>query len=560
MPWPTRGFDVVVGNPPWTELSGATKTRAEAWALQLGRVIGDRNPSQLFLWRAFDLLKDGGVGALLIGAKAMLNTRRTSGLFREQWLRQVKVEHVVNFSYVRSDFFAKSNAPFMLVRFRRTAREPNDMVLYETARRVPRGRRGSAALARLDRQVVPQASLLARDYLWKTYSVGSFRDDALVTRLGIEDRLRKWTDGHPQGFGFQRPHGQQQGHEPPQFLANLPILSKFDSWGPLHEEWFEPPPANVKSIPNGQIFKGRRLLVRWGVFPKFGPHARLETEPVAFRHTTYAISLEHLSPTQAKVILGTLLSSLGRYWLYMVSGSWGTWRDQVRINDVLDLPIRLDSVNEGVMRRIEGAVDELYHMTPQRKGGLASSVPPEMYQIDEGISDLFELTDAERSLVTDFWAARDQDATNPLSAIDLTAGTQADLDLDSVGGIWPYLKVLVRAWNRRLEGEGEFSWTVWRDPRAAVVAVVLETRGVGETILRGPKNDESKNWSAALNRLGVQWEAPQTRSILRYGVVRAVTDTAVIVVKRDEKRLWTATAAWQDADATAAQLMSVKRP
>ena len=560
LPWPAHGFDVVVGNPPWTEIRGGAITRPEEWALRLKRVIGDRNPSQLFLWRALDLLKDGGVAALLIGAKAMLNTRGTSRLFRQQWLQGVRIEHVVNFSHVRTDFFAASVAPFMLVRFRRADQEGNEMVVYETARPVPPGRRGSAALARLDRQLVPQASLLARDYLWKTYSAGSFRDDALVARLEVEDRLRKWTSGRPQGFGFQRPHGQRQGQEPSQTLRDLPVLAKFDSWGPLREEWFEPAPLYVKYAPDEQIFRGRRLLMRWGVSSGFGPHARLETEPVAFRHTTYAVSLDHISPWQAKVILGTLLSSLGRYWLYMVSGSWGTWRDQVRLKDLLDLPVRLNAIPDRAMRRIVRGVNELQHMTPQRRRrGRAYTIPPEMSQIDEGVADLFELTDAERSLVADFWAVQGPDATNPLPVVDAVGGTEPDINLYSQEGIWPYLRVLVGAWNRRLGQKGEFSWRVWRDPRTAVVAVVLETRESGGGYSPALSSEDSEGWLAALRRLGVQWEASQTHSILRYGIVRAVTDTAIVVVKHDEHRLWTATAAWQDADATASQIMSMMR-
>ena len=371
--------------------------------------------------------------------------------------------------------------------------------------------------------------------------------------------MRKWTSGRPQGFGFQRPHGQQQGHEPSQTLRDLRILAKFDSWGPLREEWFEPAQSYVKYLPDEQIFRGRRLLMRWGVSSRFGPHARLETEPVAFRHTTYAVSLDHLSPWQAKVILGTLLSSLGRYWLYMVSGSWGTWRDQVRLNDLLDLPIRLNAVPDMAMGRIVRGVDELQHMTPQRRRGRAYTIPPEMRQIDEGVADLFELTDAERSLVADFWAVQGPDATNPLSVVDAVGGTEADLNVYSQEGIWPYLRVLVRAWNRRIGEKGEFSWRVWRDPRTAVVAVVLETREFGCGYSPAFESEESEDWTAALRRLGVQWEASQTQSILRYGIVRAVTDTAIVVAKHDEHRLWTATAAWQDADATAAQIMSVKR-
>ena len=559
LPWLASGFDVVVGNPPWTEITEDEETRPEEWARLLGRVIGGRNPSQLFLWRALDLLKDGGSAALLIGAKAMLNTTKTARLFREQWLQEVRLEHVVNFSHVRKDFFASAVAPFMLVRFRRGDRISNEMVVYETARPVSRGRRGSAALARLDRQVVPQASLLARHHLWKTYSAGSLRDEALVARLEVEDRLSKYISGSPQGFGFQRPDRTQQGYATPQSIAGLPILSKFDSWGPLRQEWFEPAPSRVKYLPDERIFRGRRLLVRWGVSPKFGPHARLETDPVAFRHTTYSISLDHLSSWEGKVILATMLSSLGRYWLYMVSGSWGTWRDQVRINDVLNLPLRLNPPADHLIGRIEQAVDDLNHMTPQRKRGLASTVPAEMKAVDESIADLFELTDAERSLVADFWVSLEPDATSPLPVIEMFAGTEADLIASSPDGIWPYLNVLVRAWNRRLRERGQFSWRVWQDAPAGVVAVVLETGEVGQDYHFSPIGEKTEGWSAALRRIGIQWDVSQTKSILRYGVVRAVTDTAIVIVKRDERRLWTATAAWQDADATAAQLMSVKR-
>ena len=153
LPWAAHAFDVIVGNPPWTQLRGDTH-RSEQWASHLGRAIGDRSPSQLFLWRALDLLADDGVAALLISAKAMLNVRSSSLLFREQWRQQVKVEHVVNFSDVRRDFLESGIAPFMLVRFRHTERESNGMVLYETARPEAHGRRGSPARARLDRKVV----------------------------------------------------------------------------------------------------------------------------------------------------------------------------------------------------------------------------------------------------------------------------------------------------------------------------------------------------------------------------------------------------------------------
>ncbi len=554
LPWTAGSFDVVVGNPPWTEIRGE-RSRSEEWANRTGRPVGDRSPSQLFLWRALDYLADDGVAALLISAKAMLNARSTSLMFREQWLRQVRVEHVVNFSEVRKDFFESGVAPFMFVRFRRAEQESNAMVIYETARPVPRGRRGSPALARLDRQLVAQASLRARDYLWKTYSAGSIRDEALIARLEVETRLRDWISQQPKGYGFQRATNHPPRHAPSPWLSGLRSLRTFNSWGPIREEWFETIPAFMKRVPDERLFRGQRLLVRRGVSPKFGPHARLETEPFAFRHTIYAISLDHLNTWQAKVILGTLLSPLGRYWLYMVSGSWGTWMDEVRSSDLLNLPLRLPPEPDRATRLIEEAIGELQRPAHGMDGGVVS---PQMQRLDDGIAELFELSDTERYLVADFWVAQTQESASsidvPLSAV--SGFSENDLDLHSQEGIWPYLRVFLRTWNQRLSGRGHFSWNVWKDSEIGVVALVLETRELGVHDESPIADSEAVGWLTVLRRIGIQWEAFQTQSILRYGIVRAVTDTAVVVVKRDERRLWTATAAWQDADATAAQLMS----
>ena len=183
--------------------------------------------------------------ALLVSAKAMLNARSTSEVFRSQWLQEVKLERVINFSHVRRDFFETGVAPFMMVRFRKAAQPANGMVIYETARPVPSGRRGSPALARLDRQIVSQSSLQACDYLWKTYSAGSFRDEALLARLQIEDRLRDWTREEPRAYGFQIGVEGEGGYQPSQTLKGLRSLGTFSSWGPLRDEWFEPVPPYV---------------------------------------------------------------------------------------------------------------------------------------------------------------------------------------------------------------------------------------------------------------------------------------------------------------------------
>ena len=290
-------------------------------------------------------------------------------------------------------------------------------------------------------------------------------------------------------------------------------------------------------------------------FPRhLGHMPDLKRNRLHFATSTYAVSLDHLPSWQATVILGTLLSSLGRFWLYMVSGSWGTWRDEVRSRDLLNLPLRLPSDPNHATKQIEEAVEDLRHQIPKLR---SSVIPTQMEQIDQGVDELFELRDAERYLVADFWAG-----LGPVIKLHVpldveVGGTEDDLDLDSREGMWPYLRVFLKTWNQRLGGQGHFSWKVWHDSRTGVIAVVLETRELGIAGNPTDSSEDSESWSAALSRIGVQWQSAQTQSILRYGLVRAVTETAVVVVKRDEQHLWTTTTAWQDADATAAQLMSL---
>ena len=556
--WKSRGFNVIVGNPPWTQLRGPT-TQAEQWASKRKLPVGDRSPSQLFLWRVSDLLAPDGTAALLISANAIFNKRSTSLQFRQQWLQRIQLSRVINFNQVRKDFFASAIAPFMMLQFRNVYDDPNAMVVYDTALPVPRARRGSMALARLDRQVVSQRSLLVRDYLWKTYSSGSFRDEALLSRLELEDRLSDWTLKDLRAFGYQRATDEREGKPPSDLLRNLRSLKRLPLFGSITEDAFEPIPNLVKRVPDERIFQGRRLLVRLGVTPGFGPIPRLVKETFAFRHTIYALSMDHLSTWQSDVILGILLSSLGRYWLYMNSGSWGAWRDQVRKTDLLNLPVRLTTHSDEATRKIRHAIGELNSsaMPYDARSRRSFVTSPQIEAIDEGIAGLFRLSDPERHLVADFWAGQKSDATSKIPQVTKIQGTIDDLDLPYHDGIAQYLKVFLGAWNRRLGSSGTFSWRIWRSPESNVVAAVFETRSQSEVGESDVKGTELEGWKSALNRLDVAWDMSRSRSILTHGAVRAVTDAAIVIVKRDEKRLWTPSAAWQDADATAAQLIAL---
>lgn len=107
---PAGGFDVVLGNPPWQE--AAQESLPLLWAAAFNFPIGDGFYSQLFLHRAFAMLREGGALGMLIGMKVFWNDRESSRTFRKYLLAHATITEVVNMAHVRRVFFAKAVAPF----------------------------------------------------------------------------------------------------------------------------------------------------------------------------------------------------------------------------------------------------------------------------------------------------------------------------------------------------------------------------------------------------------------------------------------------------------------
>ena len=460
--WSSGSFDVVVANPPWSEPPKGPQSIAEAWTANRGLATGDNSPSQQFLWRALDLLTDDGSAALLVHAKSLLNSRSTSQAFRRQWLESARVKRIVNFTDVRADYFKGAKAPFTLLHFsRRKEGETDNLVIYESARRV-RGNQGSLAYARLDRRVVRQASLYNHDFLWKTYSLGGHRDEALVLRLGNEGCLGDLVSQRsPPRFGWQNPTGGERGRPPSEALRDMRSIKRLRAWGPLEDTWFTPLPERVKREPHLQTFTGRRLVIGMGVVDHFGLHARIVTEPLAFQHSMLGFPLAHRPAWQAEVALGVLLSSVGRYWLAMVSGGWGVWRDQVRKAQLLALPLRLTDARDPRVRRIASAVRALPRAAPKESGPAAlwetrspssPSLESLLETLDEAAADLFDMTPAERDLVRDFWTTQEPAATEPVVPISQRRGAVSGGRGRETFGLSAYLETFLGVWNPQAGG------------------------------------------------------------------------------------------------------------
>jgi len=118
-------------------------------------------------------------------------------------------------------------------------------------------------------------------------------------------------------------------------------------------------------------------------------------------------------------------------------------------------------------------------------------------------------------------------------------------------GLEGYLETFLNIWNRELEPDGEFSWQIIRPQflglENPMLAVIFSTQEYGEK-LQPVSELEQKQKLEAINQLIKQ----------KNDLVCSVSDTKIIIIKRNKQRLWTCSIARQDAGEAMLQLLNLQ--
>ena len=592
--------DVVVGNPPWgfpkrkkrkkgeppaTAEEKAVEDRAitEAnkafeWCKRQDRYTGDKELSQAFVHRSISFLKEGGTAGFLLSSGVLFKSHEKTRAFRRQWLEAVTLQHIVNFVHVRDIFFSNAIAPFVSAVFRKgTACTAAPFEYWSAKKTILTTQLRAPVLSRVDLRLLSQQEVTRWDAMWKIHWWGSHQDEALIRKLQLEQQLgtvevegRKLIQYSGRGYQDCPDQERQTSSEK---LREYKELRPEDlkSYGPLT---LTPPRIRDKVHSLGKLceldkspvlYDGTRLLFARGVrslsTTRSGIAARLACTPFCFRNSVLAFRFGDGMERQAKVILGICWSSLASYYLFLTAGSWGPWHDDLQLEEqVRKLPIRLPK-DTGPSDRIVSIVDELLNTDTFMTGRIAELERA----LDESVFDLYELREAERDLILDmnaigldfFYKNTGSDAVKHLRrSISETYGVLADLPSQREKSVTMsgYLYAFLRIWNRELEPDGEFTWqVVCPGMNSPMIGVIFSTQYKHDP-LPNPGSLDTAEWKELLKRLDKQ-------SIHHYGsrglytdcLVRSVSPTQIMIIKRNEQRLWTRSMAREDAEAAMLQ-------
>jgi hypothetical protein len=128
-----------------------------------------------------------------------------------------------------------------------------------------------------------------------------------------------------------------------------------------------------------------------------------------------------------------------------------------------------------------------------------------------------------------------------------------------------YVRVFVERWNRKLQDTVSLTWQVASSPVSSIIAAVFRAHE------RAASFDENRldfgvevmqydvaSLLRALSTLGGNMPSDLGRHIATEGIVRIIGGDYFVIVKRNERRLWSASAAREDFEATLLSAMRMR--
>jgi hypothetical protein len=437
----------------------------------------------------------------------------------------------------------------------------------------------------MDRRGIRQSELFYNDYLWKIYYWGNHQDAGLIKGIQLSQTLKELHDSRNSGQGFSEGRKDQKDCQLPRLLPT----DKFERYGLISSSWFQRPPKQVTRPRKPTLYQGIRLLIKHGISQvsrkKGEIIARLESENFSFTNSVNCIKLHDAEEWKYKIILGTLWSSLSRYYFFLTSSKWGIWHDGIYKDEYLSLPIIFPK-DQVIREKVIDIVEQLQNCNPIKysiehpEGKTPEKIEAQLteleYQLDEAIFDVYDLTIAERDLIRDmcdvgiefYYNHINSKAVKPVESYpQQNQGLLNDINKNrqTQKGLEGYLQAFLDIWNRELEPDGEFSWQIIRPQfqglENPMLAVIFSTQEYGEKP-QPVSQSEQKQWIEIIDQLARQENGLlvpyNSHQIYLDGLVRSVSDTEIIIIKRNERRFWTRSMAREDAEATMLQIINLQ--
>lgn len=372
---PGKGFDWIVGNPPWKKLSRNGDEASDKAALdwmenyQKRFPVSDNQLAEAFAWGVTEYISKQGLIGLLMPAATLFKTKGKT--FRKCFFSQTNMWCVANFANLRHLLFegAASPAAAFFYSFASDRDETyhriisyapfavNQSVRHDTNTRKRTKLWTIAVDASEIREVLRKDVISGSSLYWKLAMWGSFRDRHLLRSIGKSfPTLSDFKDKH--GL-FIHPglelRNKKDAKDPVEYIPELIGNSEIDMRVLRnHRRIFSFPDESLKKVEPERAY----VRKRGGMKPIkicSPPHIIIDAARrfAVFSEEFIVVPPRQLGisgkPSKANLLKALTLylnSDFAYYQQFLTSTFWGVERDRPDKNDLEKLPIPIDLLSE----------------------------------------------------------------------------------------------------------------------------------------------------------------------------------------------------------------------
>lgn len=348
---------LVVGNPPYgtKNLTQEIKNycRSENFALEF--VLPFMHKATLF--------SPNGKIALVCSSKVLFNTNGGYSRFREWLFTNNTVERLDNLSIFRKasktfggSLFSDATCPVCVVYYTPTKPSNDGVIKFCSPKTYIKSNLVDGLLIdESDIKMLPMTECQnPNSKIWKVAAWGNYYSYQLLHRL-TGTNLKEYFDEHNWSYGRGLNSDSQHQDFIPSPIIKTECIARY---------W-----SNLSNAENNNSKKYRDINVDLFSAPyvafKQGQHngeiaCSLFNENVYF--TTTAFAFNGGSIEEKKILTAYLNSRLVKYILFLTTSSWGIEREQIFLNEVLDLPAPFEILSDDAKNRIVNGFDLLYQL------------------------------------------------------------------------------------------------------------------------------------------------------------------------------------------------------
>lgn len=522
---------LVVGNPPY-----GTKSLPQEITEYCKKYRFANEYVLPFMHKATQFCPDGII-ALVFSAKVLFNTSSTYNKFRKWLFSKNTVNRLDNLSIFRKasssyggSLFSGATCPVCVIYYSQGTPDDNSYIKYCSPKTFIKSNLIDGLLIdESDIKYLPvRECQKPNTKIWKVAAWGNYYGYQLINRLssvtlGDYFKANGWLWGRGVNAESSRPDFIPSPLLSPEYLTRYKTdLSTAKSnttkkYRSINQDLFNPPFVAFKQ---GQT----RGEIACSLFE----------ERVYF--TTMAFAINGGSVEDRKILTAYLNSRLAKYFMFLITSSWGVERETVNLDELLAIPSPIDGLSEEARVRIVERFDRLYKLS-----GEATIDEISIASLEKEVNDEFEkalgLSDRDSIYVRDTLAfhfdifRHKMESSGYLRALPDESKLYAQTLTSELTSLLKNIKVKASA---------TYYAVGISDP---LQLVVLNLKSREQTVHKG----ESKDFRDTLHKIDGYMTTQHSDSVYLRKTLKYYDGNMVYVIKPNQKRFWSQMQAYDDA-------------